>query len=433
MKISLVFARMKYKTGDPPGGLALIAAHLRNNGYSVDLIDSTFHRTMDYIRKRIDDFDADYVAIYCDSLMLNDVKKIAKYAKSKGKKVIIGGPQATLRPETLTEFSDFVVKGEAESAMLDILKGKCKEKIIQGERFDLENLPIMAYDLLDMEDYIKLWHVFDSIDPNVRGTNMFSSRGCPFRCTFCQPVLEKIFGKGVRTRSVDSVIEEMKHLKNHFGINAIWFNDDTFTVRKEWIKVFCKRLVDEELEMQWGINSRIGLLNEEEMRMMYAAGLRIMHVGVETGSQRVADEIYHKDIDLSKVHGDVAMAEKVGIRCLCYIMLGAPGETKEEILQTIKFAKSLDATEITATITTPLPETHLYESMKGKYKLTENYDYYKNRIFEDENISFSELKFLQKRLLFEFYTHPKRWGYVAKHLTSVQGLHKMYLKVMRFM
>ena len=223
MKISLVFARMKYKTGDPPGGLALIAAHLRNNGYSVDLIDSTFHPTMDYIRKRIDDFDADYVAIYCDSLMLNDVKKIAKYAKSKGKKVIIGGPQATLRPETLTEFSDFVVKGEAESAMLDILKGKCKEKIIQGERFDLENLPIMAYDLLDMEDYIKLWHVFDSIDPNVRGTNMFSSRGCPFRCTFCQPVLEKIFGKGVRTRSVDSVIEEMKHLKNHFGINAIWF------------------------------------------------------------------------------------------------------------------------------------------------------------------------------------------------------------------
>ena len=165
---------------------------------------------------------------------------------------------------------------------------------------------------------------------------------------------------------------------------------------------------------------------------MYNAGLRMMHIGVETGSQRVADEIYNKGIDLSKVPAVISSAEKIGIRCLCYFMLGAPGETKKEIEETIRFARSLDATEITATITTPLPDTFMYDNIKEKYELNENYDYYKNTVFKNPTIPIKQIKYLQKKLLFQFYTHPKRWPYIAKHITSIKGLKKMFLKINRF-
>jgi len=160
-----------------------------------------------------------------------------------------------------------------------------------------------------------------------------------------------------------------------------------------------------------------------------------MHIGVETGSQRVADEIYNKGIDLSKVPVNIKNAEEIGIRCLCFFMIGAPGETKEEINQTIKFARSLDATEITATIATPLPGTYLHESASKKFKITSdfsNFDYYKNRAFEDPSMSFKQLKWLQKKLLFSFYTHPKRWPYIIKHVVSPRGWKKMILKIARF-
>ena len=367
-KISLVFPRLKYQTGDPPLGMALLAANLRNNGFEVSLVDSTFHQSMDWIQNKIKEFNPDAVAVYSDSMMFDESTSVMKFARSLGKKVIAGGPHATLEPQSLDPFADWILKGEADELLVEIMQGKHNDqKIIEGGKPNIENLPIAAYDLLELDKYTKLWHLLDSVDPSLKGTSIFSSRGCPYRCTFCQPVLDKIFGKGVRTRSVDSVIKEIKYLIKDFGIQAVFFQDDTFTVRRKWIFEFCEKLKEEKIDILWGINSRIDLLDEEITQKMYDSGLRVMHIGVETGSQRVADEIYHKDIQLSQVPPKVKMAEKIGVHCLCFFMLGAPGETKEEINETIKFARSLNATEITATLSTPLPGTHMYDDVKGKY------------------------------------------------------------------
>jgi anaerobic magnesium-protoporphyrin IX monomethyl ester cyclase len=433
MKVSLIFPRMKYKTGDPPGGMLLLAAQIRRAGYDVEIIDTTFHQNFEYVYNRLNKFNPDWVALYADSVMFDDAVKIAKYAREKGKKVMFGGPHPTLRPETLTEYADFILKGEADITVLEVLEGKHTEKIVEGKKGKLEDNPMPAYDLVEMEKYMELWHPMDSISTNLKGTNMITSRGCPYQCTFCQPVLDKLFGKGVRSRPVDAVIEEIKFLKKNYGINAVWFNDDTFTVRKPWVKEFCNKLHEENLDILWGVNSRIDTTDEEQLRLMHAAGLRTIHVGVETGSQRVADEIYNKRIDLSTVPGLVSTAEKVGVHILCYFMMGAPGETEAEIEETIRFARSLDATEITATIATPLPETYMYESVKDLYELTNNYDYYQNTVFKDPTVPFKRLKYLQKKLLFQFYTHPKRWSYIGKHISSPKGIKKMVLKIKRFM
>lgn len=436
-KVSLVFPRMKYKTGDPPIGMALVAANLRRNNFTVDLIDTTFHPTFEYIEERLSTFDPEWVAIYTDTMMYDECIKIAGLARKRNKKIIIGGPHASLKPETLVDHADYVIKGEAEDTIIEVLHGTFEgQKVVQGVAADIETLPIAAYDLLEMNEYMPRWHLLDSIKSNLKGTNIFSSRGCSFRCTFCQPVLDNLFGRKLRTRSVESIIEEIKYLKEKFGLQAYYFQDDTFTLKKIWIREFCKRLVEEKLDdVLWGCNSRIDIVDEEIMRVMHKAGLRVMHIGIESGSQRVLDEIYHKDINLEYVPERIRIAEKIGIHCLCFFMVGGPGETKEEIEKTIKFATSLDATEITATIATPLPGTYLYEAIKGKFKVIDDFsqfDYYKNSAFENPEVSFRQLKWLQKKLLLRFYTHPKRWGYIARHFTSLNGLSKMLNKIARF-
>ncbi|MFC2135781.1 B12-binding domain-containing radical SAM protein [Bacteroidota bacterium] len=436
MRLSLVFPRMKYQSGDPPTGLALIASIVRNAGHEVSLIDATFHQSIDYINKKIDFFKPDYVCIYVDSLSYNDAVLIAKRAKKKRQKVIFGGPHATAKPETLLKFADFIVCGEADEAILEIIEGKYKKKIIKPKRPDISKSPIPAYDLLEMEKYLRLWHILDSVDPNLKGTSIMSSRGCPFKCSFCQPVLDNIFGKGVRSRTIDSVINEIEYLKKNYGVDGIFFHDDTFTVRRKWVMEFSKKLINKKIKLLWAINTRVDMLDEELMKIMHRAGLRVMHLGIETGSQRISDEIYNKGIDISKVPGTVKKAEKIGIHCMCFFMLGAPGETRKEIEQTINFAAKLDATEITATISNPLPGTYLYEKTKNKYNVSKNYsdfDYYKNRAYDNPEISVSELKWLQKKLLLKFYTNPKRWGYIAKHLLTPNGWKKMFLKIKRFM
>ncbi len=437
MKISLVFPRMKYKTGDPPTGLALIAAIIRRAGHEVDLIDATFHHSMKIIKNSIKSFNPSFVCIYIDSMSFNEAIEIAKFSRKYKKKIIFGGPHATLKPETLTKYADYVVSGEADEIILDILNDQCRgTKIIKPKRPSLSNLPIPAYDLLDMKSYIKCWHCLDSISPNLTGTSIITSRGCPYKCSFCQPVLDNIFGKGVRSRSVKSVIEEIKYLKNHYDFDGMFFQDDTFTVRRQWVLDFCQQLIDEKINIIWGANSRADLVDLKLLKKMHKAGLRLIHMGIETGSQRVSDEIYNKGINISEVPAVVKSIRKLGIHCLCFFMLGAPGETKEEIEQTIKFATSLDASEITATIATPLPGTYLYAETKKNYKITDdfsNFDYYKNRAFENPEISFKELKRLQKKLIIKFYTHPKRWGYIAKHLITINGWNKMILKLRRFM
>ncbi len=436
MKISLVFPRMKYKSGDPPLGMAMLTAVIREQGHDVDLIDTTFNPTHEYVQKRLDSFNPDMVCVYSDSMMFEDATKIMQYAKDKGKTVLAGGPHATLKPETLKEFADYIVQGEAEETIIEIIDGKHKgTQIIKGNQPDLEKLPVPAYDLLDMDTYMDLWHLLDSVDPSLKGTSLFSSRGCPYRCSFCQPVLDKIFGKGFRRRSVDSVVAEIKYLTKKFGMKAFFFQDDTFTVDRRWVVEFADRLIAEDLNILWGCNSRINLLDEELLKKLHKAGLHEMHIGVESGSQRVLDEIYQKDIKLETVAPMISIAEKIGVHCLCFFMLGAPGETEEEIEETIRYARSLDATEITATISTPLPETHMYEKTKDAYNVTNNFeefDYYKNQAFDNPDINFKRLKFLQKKLLISFYTHPKRWPYIARHFTSVNGIKKMINKVKRF-
>lgn len=453
MKVILVFPRFKYRSGDPPLGIAYVASYLREHVKDVELsiLDTTFNPSFENVKSVLEREKPDIVGIYFDTIMFNDGMKVVNLAKELGIFVVAGGPHATVMPESLIDKIDAVVIGEGEITFKEIVENYPNLQTVKGiwyrkdgEIFknpsrepteNLEELPYPARDLLLMENYIKNWHLLDSVDPRLTGTNIVASRGCPFNCSFCQPTLRMLFGNRVRRRPVEDVVREMRDLKEKYDVKGIFFHDDTFTSNREWVIEFCNMVKQEKLDVLWGCNSRVNTLDAELMEIMHSAGCRDFHIGVESGSQRILNEIYNKGIKLKDVRRIMTIARCSGIHTLSFFMIGAPTETEKEIEETIKFACSLDTDEISVSITTPLPKTHLYDIVNQNYKISENFgdfDYYSSRAFEDENLSFKRLKYLQRKALLMFYLNPKHSAYLLKHLSSLRGINKMITKVRRF-
>lgn len=452
MRVCLVFPRFRYKSGDPPLGISSVAASLKNKGIDVSILDATFDASFKDIENYFRMNKPDIVGIYSDTPMFNDAVKVANMAKNLNILTIAGGPHPTIMPETIMPYVDIAVMGEGEETIIEVVnnlknlkkvKGICYKKNgkiikngIKEPLQDLDKISFSARELLNMENYINKWHYLDSVNPGLRGTNIVASRGCPFQCTYCQPTLKSIFGPRLKKRSPKNVIEEIKQLKKDYNLDAIFFHDDTLTADKKWVKEFCNLLKEEKLDIIWACNTRADTIDEELMKEMHSAGLRGMHIGVESGSQRILDEVYKKGINLNRVKEIVNTARKIGIHSLCFFMIGAPSETKEEINKTIKFACSLKCDEATFSITSPLPCTGLYDLVKKEgYSLSNNFsdfDYYSKRAFHDPSLPYEKLRYYQKKALLLFYLHPYRWSYILKHITSIKGWKKMVIKLGRF-
>ena len=456
-KVSLVFPRFEYKSGDPPLGITYIASYLRENTKAdVNILDATFHQSHERIRSSIERDKPDIVGIFTDTIMFSDAMKVAEYAKDSKAFIVMGGPHVTVLPETVIDHVDVAVIGEGEYTFTEIVKrfksdsldsiegvwlkknGSIKKNSRRSSKNGtLDAFPFPALDLLEMDKYTESWNYLDCVDTGFKGTTMITSRGCPYRCTYCQPTLDNVFGKKLLHRSPGNVVEEMKVLERRYGIDGIFFHDDTLTVDKKWLAEFCHILEKEKLGLLWGCNSRINTVNGETMKMMYRAGLRNIHFGIESGVQRVLDDVYRKAIKLEDIKGVVHEARRTGIHTLGFFMLGAPSETIEEIEATIRLSRSLELDEATFNITTPLIGTYLYERVKGdnKYTISENYadfNYYRKRAFEGDGLTYRKLRYYQKKALLLFYTHPKRWKYVIMHLVSIKGLMKLFSKIRRF-
>jgi len=457
MKISLLFLRLEQESGgDPPLGLAYIAASLRDKtDLEIDILDianyPTFKGLVSYLeRKR-----PDILGIYFCTATYDYGLKISRQAKKMGIYVVAGGPHATILPQDLAQEVDVVVMGEGEITFVEAIEaylrgesplavkgiwfkedGKVIKNMGREPVSNLDTLPFPARDILDMERYIRNCQYFDSVDTRLRATTMIASRGCPFTCTYCQPTLNKLFGKGIRLRSPNNVVKEIRHLRDRYSIDAVFFHDDILTFDKKWIGDFCNTLNRESPNFIWGCNTRADLIDEALMDEMHKAGLRCLHIGAESANQRILDDVYHKGITLVDIHRTVNLAKSHNIRTMCFFMLGAPTETEQEIKQTIKFARRLPLDEAVFNITSPLPGTYLYNLTKEfGYTFSSNwsdFNYYSKRSYNDSALSFRKLKYLQLIALIVFYLRFYRLKYIFRHFSSFQGMRKLARKIKRF-
>ena len=451
MNIALIFPRFKYPSGDMPMGICYLAARVLQQypETELDIIDTTFNNNpLRDIQRRLSSTSYDIVGISVMTTMLRDSLTIASLIKQKNPetKVIFGGPHPTVMPEeTLASpHVDCVVIGEGEETLVDIIRAGGTFKNIPGLWFkegaavvknpqrapidDLDLLPFPIRHLLPVEDYIKNNAGLDSVNPRLRCLGIMATRGCPYRCSYCQPTLDRLFGKKFRKRSAENIIEELRQLKTSYSIDSFTLEDDTFIIDLKWVYDFCDKLIASGMNLLWSCNVRANLVTRELMQKLYNAGLRKVGIGIESGSQRILDEIYTKDITIEQVRKSVDIISSLGIKIQGYVMMGVPTETLEEINQTIEFVTSLDLDEAMFSITTPLPNTTLYNKTRQLIRDDiEDFDYYKKAVYRStDDLSPQQIEKLKQRAYLTFYLSPKRLPATLKSfLTPIKTFNKL--------
>lgn len=455
-KLGLVFPRFRYPSGDYPLGLALLAATVeRELGVEVAICDTTFDPRLERIAEFYDEERPDFVGIGMSTLMLGEGLAAARLAKERGLPVFVGGPHPTVDPEGVLAHAavDAVVLGEGEETTVDLVR-----MLIAGERRgidgawvkgrdgtvhrndrrrairDLDQLPFPAWGRVDMEAYIAAWGQLDSFQPGLRGVNLIASRGCPYECTFCQPVLDAMFGKKLRSRSPARVVEELVELHRRYRIEGFWFTDDTFTTNRRWVLEFCDRLDATGLRLYWGCTTRANLIAPELMARMARAGLRKVGIGMESATERVREQVYRKGVTGPAIEHTVRVAREHGVHTLLFLMLGAPGETVAEMVETIEAATRLPADEASFSLFVPIPGTELHREMVDDgYTMSSDYtdyDYYARQPFDHE-LPRWQLRLLQRWAYLRFYGHPARWGSVARTASTLNGARSLGRKLLR--
>ncbi len=416
-----VISKVDFKT--PPIGLAYLASVLRENGFKVKIIDNVVENlSLDEIVRRVK--DCGIIGITTTTPTFNRALEYAKKIKSALKNVfvVLGGIHASFMPHSALrhDFVDGVCVGEGEYTLLEIaerldkgrgLKGvkgliyRENGKIVDNGRRDfirnLDELPFPAYDLLPLEKYSILGQRLEHFP-------MMSSRGCPFGCRYCSS--SKFMGRIFRARSAKNVAEEMEWLVDKFKAKFIGFGDDTFTLNRKRVFEICREIRERGLDVEWSCSSRVDTINGEMIREMKRSGCNCIYYGVESANPKILNEFYRKRIKLEQVVDAVKKTKENEILTVCSFIIGAPMESREDILKTLKFSIKLNPDYAQYSILTPYPGTEIYEEAKEKgWLLTENFDEYTcgKPVLKNFYLSPKEISKLLRYCYVRFYLRPK--------------------------
>ena len=447
MKVLLIFPNRGVVTGEPPIGLGYIAACLRQKQVAVDLLDMTFAPSFARAQRVMEAAKPDIVGIYASTVMLKDSYAAARLARQcSAKLVVLGGPHASVLPEETLRAADAdaLVAGEGEWAFTEIaerfrasgglpdLRGIPGVYVkIQGQvtgnserRFikDLDTLPLPARDLFDMRRYGKHWFQLDGAGSNLVGTNIVTSRGCPFSCSFCQPTLQSVFGAPHRRRSPENIVKELAALKAEYGLSAVQIVDDLFFIDSAYIEAFCRQMLESKLGIVWGAQSRVDTVPDDRLLdRAYRAGLRLISLGIESGASRVI-KLYDKRIHIDQVNAAVDRIRAHRIKTRGFFIIGAPTESIAEIKQTIDFAVASRLDEAAFSVLTPLPGTHIHALAKANgWEVTQDWGYehyYAKGGFLSGALPESVIRRYQRLAFLRFYLHPSRAPYLLNSLLS---------------
>ena len=199
---------------------------------------------------------------------------------------MVGGPHATILPDTIPEYVDYVVRGEGEKAILDIVEGQAHGRIITRTFIDnLDSLPRPAYHHFFQKSYDLKVSAF----PDVPVFAMNTSRGCPFHCKFCS--VKSIWGNTYRAFSAERVVDDIERLIKDYGIAGIYFREENFTHSSERTQEFCKLLLQKGIRIKWLCESRVHPFDRGLLPLMKKAGCEWMYFGCESGSDRILKQL----------------------------------------------------------------------------------------------------------------------------------------------
>ncbi len=417
----------------PPVGLGYLAAALRKNGFSdVTILDCvkngfSFEDLRNWFKKN----KPDVIGFQIFSYDFHSVKKSVDIARQENSDaaILIGGPHVSAAPaDSLREIknADFGFAGEAEIG-LPLLVKKLRGKNAAGfdeipgliwrsgtevrvnpraDIPDLDKLGYPAWDLMDPASYPD--NPQGGFYKNFPIAPIATSRGCPYSCTFCGSGVN--MGHKLRLRSISHVLDEMVLLYNDFKVREFHIIDDMFNFHKSRVLEFCEGVKKRGLKISFTFPNglRLNQIDRQTLEAMKDAGLYAFTVGIESGSQRILD-LMKKELTLKLIEEKVGLIRSAGLEPNGFFIIGYPGETEEDILQTIRFAKKLKLSRAHFSNFLPLPGTEATGNLIEKGEIGDidwSELFYSKVPYAPKGIGKGRLKKLQRRAFLEFYLRP---------------------------
>jgi len=415
-----------------PYGLLSLAAVVRQAGYDVGFLDAAA------MNLDVEETCAAVLArkpwVVGITTVTQSIDRTAEITRKlqqagvPGLRIVIGGPHLSSVPtETFERFDcfDLGLVGEAEDsfpALLDALKDGGDLRTVPGlvHRLDgsiartkrgplihdLDRLPMPAWDLVP--DLATFYRPSAPSYLRLPSTTIVTSRGCFGKCIFCN---SKSIHGGLRSFSIDYVLDMVRHLQKNFGIRDISIYDDNFVSDEEHLTQFCETLLRERIDLTWSCYSRVDQGDARLFRLMKRAGCWQISYGVESGSQRILDFI-RKEVTLEQIAATVGETRRAGLKTRGFFMIGHLTETEESIRQTIDFMLKLPLDDFHFTAFTPLPGTHAYRvaDQYGTFDRTWSRMNLQNTLFIPKGLDAGQLEHYSRTAYRRFYFRPRILG-----------------------
>lgn len=365
----------------PPLGLGYLISSLRKN-FGRDYI--AFKIVDQDIEEAINKFKPDIIGITSVTQNYNRAITYAKIAKKYGLPVIIGGVHISALPSTLTKDMDVGVIGEGEQRIVELFnlfdkKGyfdnnELEELNIEGVVFRINDKLIVTKNRKPIEPLDRILMPDRDVFAIEKSTYMFTSRGCPYRCTFC--FSSRFWGK-VRFFSAEYVINEIKYLIEKYNVENIEFWDDLFVANKKRLEQILELLKKENIlgKVSFTCNVRSNLVNDELVQLIKQMGVKSVGMGLESGCPTTLEYLKGKNISIKDQVNAIKTLRKYGIEPHTSFIIGSPKESKEDILQTFKFVKENRLDSFDVYVLTPFPGTPVWDYAKARNLISEDVDW----------------------------------------------------------
>jgi radical SAM superfamily enzyme YgiQ (UPF0313 family) len=473
-------------------GLGYLAGNLLDNGYKhVKIYQFDAPDTVERVKEDFQNYDPEWGTVYYNRLLdkndpvWDDIKSALKkempdilgistmspqaesarilsdFAKEINPdiKIIQGGIHASLYPdEVLTKsLVDVVAIGEFDLGMaplIDILRegeslndfkgiaykdnsGKVIKTSPRDPILDLDTIP---YPLREISTTTGDKPTIPAVMP------MVTSRGCPFNCTFCARL--SLWGRSVRYRSAENVVNEIEELYNKHGARVFIFEDDTFTLNKPRLLEFCRLVKERKLDISWECQTKVNVVEEDTIKLLKGHGCTTISIGAESGNQEILNSLNKKQT-IEQIKTASKIIQDNGIILRPFFMIGYPNETEESLDDTFTLIKELDSYTAHVYPIIPMPGSKIYEEVKSKGNISEErwffYFFWNVNIYKRDFLSSkyvydkfieirnyidrrrrTRLKFLSRnpkyilRKIFENFHSPKQLWYLAKRFVKIQ-------------
>jgi anaerobic magnesium-protoporphyrin IX monomethyl ester cyclase len=370
----------------PPLGLQYLVAWMRREGWeATDWFDTTFTAGPEDFHARVEETNPRVVGLYGHTITRPRALEMARRCIEEGRRVVAGGPDPVQYAEAYLDGGvEVLVIGEGERTLQELMEhlrangwrwNKPALKNVEGILFrdddgalvrtapralirPIDQLPWPHRDRRDLDAYFGAWRARHG----ETAVSMNTSRGCPYHCSWCS---KQVYGDTFRRREVSKVVDEVIAIREAWDPDQIWFVDDVFTINRKWVHRFCQEMVDRRAVIPFYLIARPESVDEPMLAALKEAGCYRIYMSAESGAQHVLDGM-RKESSVDDVLRASALMKKVGIEIGTFVMLGYPGEEKDDIRATLRMLHAVDPEVTLLSVAHPMKGTAFYDDVKDR-------------------------------------------------------------------